>query len=84
MVPDKFQHGFGSYCLSRVIGPVPAIVAGIAKEFYDQNNGAGFGYRDLFADIFGVISAEVAGPVRFFPLYKPKNKAIYFAVTVFL
>lgn len=79
-LPDKFQHCLGSYCLSKAIGPAPALLLGLGKEFRDQVGGVGFSYRDLIANGLGVLAAEVSGPIGFFPLYKPFKHSIYFSV----
>lgn len=59
---DKFAHYWGSVALtfigSMLFGPVIgialALVAGIAKELYDEKWGTGFSRADLYADIVGI------------------------------
>jgi len=59
ILPDKVQHFYGSYFLADRAGVVPALVAGLAKEFYDQGAGVGFSRRDLVADALGVLASQL-------------------------
>ncbi len=61
MVPDKFQHFYGSALLTEIIGPMPALALGVSKEVYDDSDAlVGFSMKDIAADLLGVISAKFA------------------------
>ncbi len=61
MVPDKFQHFYGSAILTEIIGPMPALTFGVIKEVHDDNNAkVGFSIKDIAADMLGVMSAKFA------------------------
>lgn len=67
-VPDKVQHFWGSYALSRlaaiengdIFGALAVLTLGAAWEIKDdQVSGVGFSYRDLIADGLGVVGSLV-------------------------
>ncbi len=61
IVPDKFQHFYGSAVLTELIGPMPALALGFAKEVYDDSEAkVGFSMKDIAADALGVMSAKFA------------------------
>ena len=61
IVPDKFQHFYGSAVLTEIIGPMPALAFGFIKEVYDDSEAkVGFSIKDIAADALGVMSAKFA------------------------
>ena len=59
--PDKFQHYYGSAILTEIIGPMPALAFGVLKEVHDDSHSlVGFSFRDLTADVLGIMSAKFA------------------------
>lgn len=61
MVPDKFQHFYGSAMLTEIIGPMPALAFGVLKEVHDDVDGlVGFSSKDIAANILGIMSAKFA------------------------
>ena len=85
LVPDKFQHFWGSYLLSQAIGPASAIVAGVLKEVYDNDvAGVGFSDRDLIANVLGVGSALLnrGPPVRMYLDWQPHRDRLVLVVTL--
>lgn len=67
MIPDKAQHYWGSYALSKVgskylgdkTGTLTAIALGFIWEVKDNKVGNGFSYKDLIADYLGVATSIV-------------------------
>lgn len=55
MIPDKVQHYWGSYFLSRQSTPVVSLIAGVSWEFYQDE----FSIRDVIADSFGILSEQI-------------------------
>lgn len=55
MIPDKAQHYWGSYFLSRQSTPVASLIAGVSWEFYQDE----FSIRDVIADSFGILSSQL-------------------------
>ncbi|HEX2897955.1 MAG TPA: hypothetical protein VHP63_07900 [candidate division Zixibacteria bacterium] len=61
IVPDKFQHFYGSAVLTEIIGPMPALAFGMLKEIHDDTDGlVGFSMKDITADVLGIMSAKFA------------------------
>jgi hypothetical protein len=61
VVPDKFQHFYGSAILTEIIGPMPALAFGVLKEVHDDVDGlVGFSAKDIAADMLGIVSAKFA------------------------
>ncbi len=61
IVPDKFQHFYGSAILTKIIGPMPALAFGVVKEVYDDEVAeVGFSIKDIAADALGVMSVKFA------------------------
>ena len=61
VVPDKFQHFYGSAMLTEIIGPMPALAFGFIKEVHDDSEAnVGFSVKDIAADALGVMSAKLA------------------------
>ena len=51
--PDKLQHYYGSYVLSKTVGKEQAFVAGLIWEIKDRIAGREFGEKDLLLDFLG-------------------------------
>lgn len=61
VVPDKFQHFYGSAILTEMVGPMPALAFGVLKEIHDDTDGlVGFSMKDITADVLGIMSARFA------------------------
>ncbi len=61
IVPDKFQHFYGSAVLTELIGPMPALAFGFIKEIHDDSEArVGFSMKDIAADALGIMSAKFA------------------------
>ncbi|MGH8014657.1 MAG: hypothetical protein ACREBV_00515 [Candidatus Zixiibacteriota bacterium] len=61
IVPDKFQHFYGSAILTEVVGPMPALAFGVLKEIHDDDQAlVGFSVKDITADVLGIMSARFA------------------------
>lgn len=61
IVPDKFQHFYGSAILTEIIGPMPALAFGMLKEVHDDTDKlVGFSMKDITADVLGIMSAKFA------------------------
>lgn len=74
--PDKVQHYAGSYALAKTIGPAPALALGIAWELYQVDQGGFFSWRDMIADVFGVLAAILPAPWESFILWRPDRREI--------
>ncbi len=52
-IPDKVQHYWGSYFLSRTTSPAKAFAAGALWELKQKLQGGEFGEKDLLMDFLG-------------------------------
>lgn len=59
LVPDKAEHFWGSYMITRAVGPVPAFLVGVAYESYQASQGGFFSERDVAANALGILSAII-------------------------
>lgn len=74
MVPDKIQHYWGSYFISRQSTPIVSLIAGVSWEFYQDE----FSIRDVIADSFGILSEQVnkSDHVRMWMDYNTLDKEV--------
>jgi len=98
VVPDKAQHYYGSYVLSKAyskmlgkeLGAITAFASGFLWEIKDSKTSlgtaggtVGFSYRDLIADGFGVISSLINNErITTYVNYSTVRKEITFNIAI--